>query len=321
VVTYGYRDVIAGGDGDVDTWAGALADADVAVCTVHPPRDGFHCSVFGARVIRERGLDTTLIPKTGTIVPEYKREFYLPDETINHAVIAITGFTRDYLVNTYRIPADRVALIYQGTEVELFTPDPARLPETKSRYPLPGNAGPVLGCIGSFEERKGQVKLLEALLAVRDRHPNVHLMLVGDGPDETMLREQVRQLGLSDNVSFFPFTDEPVYAFERLDILVLPSLYKEGLPNVILEAMSMHLPVVASRMAGIPEVVKNGETGCLVEPGDAAGLAAAVDELWRDRKVYQELSANARKLMAAGFDKRNQFKAFLDHFETLTATG
>ena len=81
-----------------------------------------------------------------------------------------------------------------------------------------------------------------------------------------MLREKIAELGLDDTVHLFPFTSEPVHVFELLDVLVLPSLYKEGLPNVLLEAMSMSVPVVASQLAGVSEVVLEGETGYTVEP-------------------------------------------------------
>ena len=77
----------------------------------------------------------------------------------------------------------------------------------------------------------------------RSAGPNIHLILVGDGPDEGMLKGLVREKGLDDHISFFPFTQEPNYVFERLDITILPSLYKEGLPNVLLESMSMGVPV------------------------------------------------------------------------------
>jgi len=297
-------------------WTRGLEGCDVAVCTVHPPREGFHCSVFGAECIKAAGLDTVLIPKTGTIVPEYKREFYLPDPSIRSTVIAITGFTYRYLVDTYEIPEDIVELIYQGTEVSRFTPDPANKPEACRRYPLPGNAGPVLGCVGAFEERKGQIVLLEAVASLAAGPlPNVHLLLVGEGPDEAMLREKVESMGLSQNVSIFPFTREPSYVFERIDILVLSSLFKEGLPNVLLEAMSMKTPVVSSRMAGVPEIVKDGETGYMVEPGDAGQLADAIAKLWSDSAVYEAMCENGRALMEARFDKDTQFSSFLSYFQ------
>jgi glycosyltransferase involved in cell wall biosynthesis len=274
--------------------------------------------VFAARCIQDGGLKTHLIPKTGTIVPDYLREFYLPDVEIRSSVIAITDFTRQYLIEQYKIPADKVALIYQGTDTGRFQHAAHALQEAKSRYPLPTEASPVLGSIGSFEHRKGHPVLFEAMLdLVNGELPQAHLMLVGDGPDEAKLREMVATLGLEGNVSFFPFTDEPNYIYERLDITVLPSLYKEGLPNVLLESMSMGVPVVSSRIGGVPEIVLEGETGHMVEPGDAEALAGAIKKIWRDQGHYRDMKAKARQLIVDRFDKATQFKQFLAYFERL----
>lgn len=319
LVTYDYRAVMKEDDAHMDIWAGALKDSEVAVCTVHPPRDGFHCSMFAGQAIKEKGLQTVLIPKTGTIVPEYRREFYLPDPSIRSKVIAITNFTREYLIETYRIPGEMVELIYQGTDVETFVRSAGRRAEATRRYPLPDGASPVLGNVGSFEERKGQVVLLEAIGRIRETFPDVHLILVGDGPDEAKLKKMVKELDLSANVTFFPFTWEPVYIFQVIDILVLSSLYKEGLPNVLLEAMSMELPCVSSRLAGVPEVVIDGETGYMVEPGDFGQLADAVVRLWNDLDAYADASRNARALIESQFDKKRQFQAFIDYFERILA--
>ena len=318
VVTYDYDGVIKQDEENVDIWAEALSDSDVAVCTVHPAREGFHCSVFAAKVISEKGLETILIPKTGTIVPEYKREYYAPVQDINYKVIVITDFTRRYLIDTYKIPAENVELIYQGTEVAKFTKNPANLEKAKTAYSLPVNAAPILGSVGSFEERKGQVVFLEALKKMKEKLPDVHLMLVGDGPDEQMLKQKVNEMDLESSVSFFPFTSTPQLIFEIVDILVLSSLYKEGLPNVLLEAMSMELPVVSSNLAGVPEIVKNGETGYMVKPGDIDDLSEAVIKLWSDKEAYNSMSKNARKLMEDKFDKKRQFDEFLNYFKRIT---
>lgn len=298
-------------------WTTALADADVAVCTVHPPRHGFHCSVFAARCIREAGLATFFLPKTGTIVPEYERRFYVPDEEINGGVISITKFTRDYLVESYGIPAERVSLIYQGTDVERYRADPLRRAESLERYPLPEDTSFVVGNVGSFEERKGQSLLLDALAQARKVVPGIHLMLVGDGPDEAMLQERVQELGLGAAVSFFPFTREPEVVFERIDTLVLSSLRKEGLPNVLLEALAMGVPVISTRLAGTPEAVSEGETGYLVEPGDEAGLAAALVRMASDPDARLRMGARGRARMEREFDKQRQFQAFLDFYREL----
>jgi glycosyltransferase involved in cell wall biosynthesis len=317
ITTYDWDQVIHEGRHNQDIWTNALGDCDVAVCTVHPPREGFHCSVFAARCIQEAGLETHLIPKTGTIVPDYLREFYLPDETIHSSVIAITEFTKRYLIETYKIPAEKVALIYQGTDTERFRHSDNARKEAQNRYPLPSEAAPILGSIGSFEHRKGHPVLFEALAElVNSSLPNAHLMMVGDGPDETTLKARMKTLGLERNVSFFPFTDEPNYVFERLDITVLPSLFKEGLPNVLLESMSMGVPVVSSNIGGVSEIVIDGETGYMVEPGNKSALADALKKVWASQNNYKEMSIKARKLIVNQFDKATQFDRFISHFQT-----
>ncbi len=314
VVTYDYDEIANNPSRYKSAWTEALRPADVAVCTVHPPRDGFHCSRFAARCIADADLPVVLQPKTGTIVPDYERDFYAPNEDIRYQVIAITDFTRRYLVESYGIPDERVSLIYQGTDIATFTPDSDRAERARKIYPVPDNAFPVLGNVGSFEHRKGQSQLLEAIARIEQTLPTVHLVLVGDGPDEPMLRNKVDGLGIADNVTFFPFTREPVMVFEVLDALVLPSLYKEGLPNVLLEAMAMGLPVISSRLAGTPEVVHDGETGLLIEPGDVAGLGEAIGRLGSDPDSGRRMGEAGRRLMTEHFDKERQFQAFLDHF-------
>lgn len=313
--TYDYEEVGLKNDKNKKIWTEALKKCDVALCTVHPPRDSFHCSVFAAECIKENNIDTILIPKTGTIVPEYKREFYLPDNSIESRVIAITEFTFKYLIDSYLIPEKITELIYQGTEVKRFTSNAERKRDAYKRYPLRAKSSPVLGNVGMFEERKGQVVLLNAVSKlVNGPFPDLHLILVGEGPDEKMLKNKVKEMSLDSNVSFFPFTREPMHVFERIDILILSSLYKEGLPNVLLEAMSMEVPVVSSNMAGVPEIVEDGKTGYMVEPGNSDKLAEAILKLWSDQKTYKEISKNGRKLMETNFDKDIQFSKFLEYF-------
>ena len=318
IVTYDWDAVVDEDEQSQAAWTAAMQHCDVAVCTVHPPRNGFHCSVFAARCIKQGGLKTHLIPKTGTIVPEYKREFYLPDDTIESSIIAIADFTRKYLISTYDLPAEKIALIYQGTDVRRFTPNREARAEALRLYPVPESAAPILGSIGSFEHRKGHPVLFEALARlISGPLPNAHLMLVGDGPDEELLRSKVQTMGLENHVSFYPFTRRPNLVFERIDMTVMASLYKEGLPNVILESMSMGVPVVSTNLGGVPEAVVDGETGYMVAPGNPDQLAEAIYQLWADQAAFQRMGQNARKLMTEQFDKEIQFDRFLDFFRTL----
>jgi glycosyltransferase involved in cell wall biosynthesis len=318
IFTYDWDEVIHERDEHIQQWTEALRQCDVVLCTVHPPRDGFHCAVFAARCINMADLNTHLIPKTGTIVPSYERQFYRPDETINSSVIAIADFTRQYLIEKYGIPGEVVTLIYQGVDTQRFLSTSEGRKEAWKRYPLPDNAAPILGSVGSFEHRKGLPVLFEAMAKlVAGSLPETHLMLVGDGPDESLLKNLSDELGLNQHITFFPFTSEPNYVFERIDITALPSLYKEGLPNVLQESMAMNVPVVSSKLGGVQEVVFDGETGYMVEPGDSDQLADAIIKLWADKAAYQKMRARVRNVTTERFDKQNQFVRFLSHFRTL----
>jgi glycosyltransferase involved in cell wall biosynthesis len=319
IFTYDWDEVVQEGDKQVQIWTEALRQCDVAVSTVHPPREGFHCAVFAARCIKEAGLQTFLLPKTGTIVPEYERRFYRPDETINSAVIAIADFTRQYLIASHGIREELVTLIYQGVDTQRFRSTADGKKEARKRYLLPQNGAPVLASVGSFEHRKGHPLLFEALEQLASGPlPDIHLMLVGDGPDEALLKNLAEELGLGNHVSFFPFTSKPDTVFERADITVLPSLYKEGLPNVLQESMAMNVPVIASRIGGVPEVVFDGQTGCMFEPGNSLQLAKAILKLWTDQEAYRRMCLQSREVITERFNKEVQFDVFLEHFQSIT---
>jgi glycosyltransferase involved in cell wall biosynthesis len=319
IFAYDWDEVVQEGDEQVQIWTAALRQCDVAVCTVHPPREGFHCAVFAARCIKEAGLQTFLLPKTGTIVPEYERRFYHPDETINSAVIAIAEFTRQYLIESYGIGEEYVTLIYQGVDTQRFRSTEDGKKEAKKRYLLPESGSPVLTSVGSFEHRKGHPLLFEAVRQLASGPlPDIHLMLVGDGPDEALLRDLAEELGLGNHVSFFPFTSEPNLVFERADITVLPSLYKEGLPNVLQESMAMNVPVISSRIGGVPEVVLDRQTGYMFEPGNSAQLAEAVLKLWTDQEAYRRICLQTREVITERFNKEAQFDVFLEYFQRIT---
>ena len=214
----------------------------------------------------------------------------------------------------------KVNLIYQGVDLRRFHSSPETQSKAQKRYPLPANAAPILGCVGSFEERKGQAILLKALSLAKKKLPDIHLLLVGDGVDESKLKRLVKEMDLEQNVSFFPFTTQPELLFERVDMIILPSIAKEGLPNVLLESMSMGTPVIASDLGGIPEVIIDGETGFLVTPRDIDQLKDAILRLWQNPAQRQDMSINALHFMQSNFDKERQFARFLEFFYKVNAT-
>lgn len=142
---------------------------------------------------------------------------------------------------------------------------------------LPAGSGKEIVCVARLEERKGHGVLLKAIHELHRRGHNVSLTLIGDGTLRTRLQEQAAQLGLTESVRFAGWASgaQTLDAMRAAALVVLPS-YAEGLPIVLMEAMAIGKPVVATRIAGIPELVEDGRTGWTVEPGDSEALATAI---------------------------------------------
>ena len=148
-----------------------------------------------------------------------------------------------------------------------FFSQPERKAEARTRYPTLKDAFPHFGCVGAYEKRKGQGFLVDAFAKVVKDFPKAHLTLVGkNGRDiEGELQAAVKAAGLESNVSFYPFTEEPMYVYEAIDCVVVSSLM-EGLSNVQPEGLAMKKPCVSTNIAGCPECWMDGVDGFLCEP-------------------------------------------------------
>ncbi|MBE1282090.1 MAG: glycosyltransferase [Rhodobacteraceae bacterium] len=151
----------------------------------------------------------------------------------------------------------------------------------KFAHPLPIPKSPChLVSIGRFVEQKGQMVLVQAMTQLRDSHPDLHLSLIGDGEMRPDLERAIQEAGLQDRITLTGWLTEAqvLEQLNRANGLVMPS-FAEGLPMVVMEAMAAARPVIATYIAGTPELVKQGETGWLVPAGDAGALADAMAEL------------------------------------------
>jgi glycosyltransferase involved in cell wall biosynthesis len=164
-------------------------------------------------------------------------------------------------------------------------------------------------CVATLYEVKGHAYLFEACAQLLSRGRNVTCLLAGDGPDRAALESLAADLGLGDVVTFLgarPRT-EIVRLMHEADVLVVPSVptesgRREGMPVVILEAMAAGLPVVASAISGIPEVVEGDVTGFLVPPRDVTGLATAIERATTDGPERGAIVAAARELVRTRYD-------------------
>jgi glycosyltransferase involved in cell wall biosynthesis len=241
---------------------------------------------------------------------QFVRFFYPKAE---HHVTVSEASAAD-LAKNYGISETRITTIYNGVDRELIA---AAAQAPLKFISTPGEVR--LVAAGRLHKQKGFDLLLDALAQTRRR--NWRLWLLGSGPDEAVLRQQVKSLGLDECVEFLGHDTNPWRWFSRADIFVLCSRW-EGLPNVLIEAMALGLPVIAANCpSGPAEILANGHWGRLVASESPVALAAAIDEFIINPK-QRAVFARRAKQRSADFDIKSMVSAYtkflLDTIETDT---
>lgn len=174
---------------------------------------------------------------------------------------------------------------------------------------------PKLICVGRLSPEKGHLGLLEVIFQLRQRGNICSLSLIGDGPFRPEIERRVQDLDLCDIVSLEGFLDEAdtLQAIASSDILILPS-FMEGLPVVLIEALALGKPVLASRVAGIPELVEHGQSGLLFTPSDSEDLKDVLTRILANRTEWVKLGAAGKAIVRREFDSMEIAKQLLDIF-------
>ncbi len=199
-------------------------------------------------------------------------------------------------------PAD-VRTFYKGIDVSNFADLPSR-EEVRNRLDLSRDRRYILFA-GRLIREKGVYELAEAFAGIAGGLGDVDLIMAGEETERSGLAEFLKKKGLESRVRFtgiIPYAEIAAY-MKASDLLVLPT-WAEGLPNVVMEAMACGLPVVATDVGGIPEILTDGVTGLSVPPREPTGLAGAIQRLLGDRRLRSLCAENARALMRESFDVR-----------------
>lgn len=211
-------------------------------------------------------------------------------------VVAITHFCRSQLM-LFSEPKDwgKITIVHCGVDVSAY-----------GRKAV-GPFGKRVAFVGRLDPVKGALLLIEAMAEVLKTHPDASLTLAGDGPARAPAEAQAAALGISGAVKFAGFMTQGEVAelLAQSDMLVLPS-FAEGLPVVYMEALASRIPVVASRVAGVPELVEDGVTGYTVPPGDVATLADRMARLMDKPEASERMGEAGRKAVEQGFDIRHE---------------
>ena len=217
---------------------------------------------------------------------------------ITHHQIALTPEEgKDYL-NLGVAKSKNISVIHSGVDLNCFKRSTTKSNPKRNELAIPPDSL-VVGYVGWLIPIKGVTYLVDAMAEVLQRHPNSLLVLVGKGDEkgeeEVKLSKQVENLGIVDNVRFLGWRPDVNEIMGCFDIFVLPSL-NEGMGRVLVEAMSAGLPIVASRVGGIPDLVKHGENGLLVPPADAGALERAISDLLSDKPRRKRMGETGKKM-------------------------
>lgn len=255
-----------------------------------------------ARIFTLRGL-------IGAASTGFKRRVLMCTDWLSmklaHRVVAIAPTLREEAISLGLVSPEKIQSIHKGSSNGInwqrFT---RKGPSSASPLRAKWKVGPsdiVLGFVGRIVRDKGIIELAQAWRRIREECPNVKLVLVG--PAEThnpVPTEIIDELIADPRVCMAGWFDDTAQAFEAFDVLVMPS-YREGFGNVLLEAGSMELPAISTRISGISDAIVDGETGLLVEVRNADALAEGVIKLLKDPELRRRMGRAARERVVRDF--------------------
>ncbi len=231
-------------------------------------------------------------------------------------LVAVARAVRDHLV-AHGISRNRISVVHNATDFD-------DLPAPTSRDDLQADLGVgadelLIVATAHLSAKKGHRVLLEAVKMLSRDGTRFRCVCLGEGPELGALRDLARRLGIGDLVRFPGFRSDAKQIVGGADVVVLPSVRGEGLPLSLLEAAAMGRPAVASRLAGLPEIITENETGYIVEPGNPEALASRLGRLLRDASLRERMGRAARKKARELFTRDRRARAIERVYLTVLA--
>lgn len=229
-------------------------------------------------------------------------------------VIAVSNYTRKELLENYNVDARKVRVIPNGVDVNRFNP-PDKKEKERVKREMGFDDNKIVLYVGRLCNRKGLPTLLGAASIVLRKNRNVKFVISGGGfpHEEKRLKALSRKLEIDEAALFLGYVPDRMLPklYQAADVFVLPSIY-EGMPFTLLEASASGLPVVATKVGGIPEVIKDGENGFLVNPTDPQGLAEKVLYLLENPSLAYKMGVLGRKNIEERFNQRRVTEQVLE---------
>jgi len=219
------------------------------------------------------------------------------EKTVDKFIVVSDALNRA-LIERHNISHHKVVKVYNGIEIDEYKPDLKEIKNKKLEVRRElgiKNDMPVIGAIGRLVWQKGFEYLIEAVPEVLKKYPDARFLIVGEGPLKDKLKLISERTNAADRIVFTGFRSDVKEILASIDVLAMPSLL-EGLPIVLLEAMAMAKPIVATKIEGISEVLVSDKTGLLVPAKNPIALAGAITEILNDKTKAILLGQNARKM-------------------------
>ncbi|MEM3640439.1 MAG: glycosyltransferase family 4 protein [Candidatus Bathyarchaeia archaeon] len=233
-------------------------------------------------------------------------------------IIAVSEYTKKELLEEYQLKANKIKVIYNGVDIDRFRPADNK---KRIKQELGLNNDTIILYVGRLYSRKGIPILLKAAPFILRKFRNVKFVISGKGlRNEKKLKAFADNLKVRDHtlfVGYFPDEKLPKL-YQAADIFVLPSMY-EGMPFTILEALSSALPVVTTKVGGIPEVIEDGKNGLLIKPLDFLGLADKILFLLENPSFASEMGLSGRRIVEEKFNWQNMARQVLEIYNEVLA--
>lgn len=227
-----------------------------------------------------------------------------------HKIITCGEKIRERMIKVNRLPKDKIVSIPSGVDLDRFNPDRVK-GNIRKELGIERDT-PLVGSISIIRTEKGYPYFLEAVHEILKVKPETKFLIVGHEPKGDTLAQEVRKRGLEDKVIMPGLREDIPQVLATLDVFVLSSL-REGVPQGVAQALAMEKPVAATDVGGVPELIKNNQTGLLVPPANSKALARAILELLEDRKKASELGKNGRRLV----EEQSSQKTMIERIEDL----
>lgn len=259
------------------------------------------------------GYDVSILRKSLYVLIDRWTERWVNKFTV------LSEAMRRSLIEIHKIPPENIVKIYNGIEIEEYNPDHKELRNKKLEVRRElglKNDVPVIGAIGRLVWQKGFEYLIRAAPEVLKKCPEARFLIVGEGPLKNKLILTGEKLNVADRIIFTGFRSDIKEILASIDVLAMPSLL-EGLPMVLLEAMAMAKPIVATRIDGITEVLENSKTGLLVPAENSHALAEAIVGILNDKAKANFFGQNAREVAKKKFSVKKMVEQIELAYEKL----